>query len=438
MSESGQADLIIGSMVGGRYRLVRELGAGGMGTVYAADDARTGLQVALKVLASERSSGPEILERFRRETRAVTQIGHPNIVRALDAGILDARTGARVADPSLGRAFLVMELLDGEDLHARLRREERLRPAEGVAIMMQVAAGLGAAHAHGIVHRDLKPENVFLCRDGAVKVLDFGLAQVEGHAAAARVTAQNALLGTPEYMSPEQAAGNPVDARSDVYSLGCIMYELFTGHPPFTGRSFVAVLMAQLAEAPVPPHACTPPARIPAALEALILRALAKEPGARHPNMAALQAELSILDLDAAPVQPARGPDAPLLLVDHTTFDDGEEGPTTLYQPRLADLAPPPRAAPYAAPAMARPRPAAEAAPSPPAAALPAPSRPGAATSPPRRIVTAELAAQPDPLPRILDEIDPPHPRRLDLTVILALVLLAASLAGLAVWLLLR
>jgi serine/threonine-protein kinase len=550
VSSSHELDLSTGTCIAGRYQIERLLGAGGMGAVYGAIDLKKNERVAVKVLGVEPSSDIGRLERFRREARAVTQIGHPNIVRALDAGMIDPHTGDRMAGTisGAGRGFLVMELLEGEDLHARLRREFRLQPAAGVAIARQIAAGLAAAHAHGIVHRDLKPENVFLCRDGVVKVLDFGLAQVDNTPGVARVTAQNALLGTPEYMSPEQAAGNPVDARADVYALGCMLYEMFTGRPPFTGKSFVAVLMAQLAEAPVPPRACDPPARIPAPLESLILKALAKEADNRQPSMRALEAELADVDLDAAPAPATAGPAAagPLVLAEA----ESEEGPTRIYDGRaaLAPLRERARSASGSHPGLAEqpvltplpmrratgpvagagaqparrttgPIPGAGAQPArrttgpiPGAGAQPArrttgpvpgtgaePARrttgpvPGAGADPvrrttgsrpapttgpvrrttgsrpaetgaggvspelallmgtgsddsrtvpvpktPRGAVTSQLAAQPDPLPRILDEIDPPARHRFDAAKLVVAFLLVGAVAAVFVWLLLR
>jgi eukaryotic-like serine/threonine-protein kinase len=549
LSSPHELDLPTGTCIAGRYRIERLLGTGGMGAVYAAFDLRRNERVAVKVLGIEPSSDVGRLERFRREARAVTQIGHPNIVRALDAGMIDPHTGERMAGTMSGngRGFLVMELLEGDDLHARLRRESRLPTAVGVAIARQVAAGLAAAHAHGIVHRDLKPENVFLCRDGVVKVLDFGLAQVDRTAGAARVTAQNALLGTPEYMSPEQAAGNPVDARADVYALGCMLYEMFTGRPPFTGRSFVAVLMAQLAEAPVPPRACDPPARIPAPLEALILKALAKEADQRQPTMRALEAELADVDLDAAPAPAiaAAAAGGPLVLAEVEPEFEPEEGPTTIYSGRGPAALPSARARVASGPRPAlsetaghggspslpaaaspparlttRPLPRAAVGPARPTTgsrppAVPEPARritaalPGAAVGParpataplpataagPARRITAPLhrtasgsarrttdplpgladaegmspelalmtgqglsddahtapvpklpggptsrqrAAWPDPLPRILDQIDPPERHRLGAaTLVVAALLLGALVAGF-VWLLVR
>jgi len=319
--------------IAGRFRLERTVGSGGMGIVFQATDLRRGTPVAVKVLTLEASQDIARLERFRREARAVTQIGHPNIVRAIDAGMVDPYTGERMGGTlsGAGRGFLVMEYLDGEDLHTRLSRVGRLSPEEGVSIARQVASGLAAAHAHGIVHRDLKPENIFLCNNGLVKVLDFGLAQVDTLAPVSRVTAQNSLLGTPEYMSPEQAAGHPVDGRSDIYSLGCILYEMFTGRPPFTGKSFVAVLMAHLVEAPVPPHACDPPARIPQALENVILRALSKDPASRQTNMRALEAELAAIDLTSPAVEPDPGQVHAPLFLSNVIEDNLEEGPTTVF-----------------------------------------------------------------------------------------------------------
>jgi eukaryotic-like serine/threonine-protein kinase len=522
VSGSHELDLSTGTTIAGRYRIERLLGTGGMGAVYGAVDLKRNEHVAVKVLGTEQSSDVGRLERFRREARAVTQLGHPNIVRALDAGMVDPFTGDRMAGTISGggRGFIVMELLEGDDLHARMRRDGRLPPSVGVAIARQVAAGLAAAHAHGIVHRDLKPENVFLCRDGVVKVLDFGLAQMDQAPGVARVTAQNALLGTPEYMSPEQAAGNPVDARADVYALGCILYEMFTGRPPFTGKSFVAVLMAQLAEAPVPPHACDPPARIPKPLEALILKALAKEADNRQPSMQSLEAELARVDLAAAPAPAEVAETAgPLVLAQA----ESEEGPTKIYDGRGLFAPEPSRSAarpvttpapmrratgpipPAADPGAGPPRrttgsrPPATEAPRrttgsrPPATEAPrrtTGSRPPAteaprrttgsrppATEAPRRTtgsqppaapdggvspelallmghaddsatvpvpkttrgrVTREIAAHPDPLPRILDQIDPPARRRIDAAKLAVLLLLVGAAGAVFLWLLLR
>jgi serine/threonine-protein kinase len=445
---STYASLTLGSCIAGRYRLVRTLGTGGMGTVYAALDLRTGSQVAVKVLPPEASGDPARIERFRRETRAVSQLGHPNTIRAFDAGVLDPLSGQRLSggrltDPRAGRAFLVMELLEGEDLHARLRRQHRLSVAEGLAIVNQVAAGLAAAHAQGIVHRDLKPENIFLCHNGVVKVLDFGLAQVEGLANAGRVTAQNALLGTPEYMSPEQAGGHAVDARSDVYALGCMMYEMFTGRPPFTGKSFVAVLMAQLAEAPVPPHACTPPAHIPAALQAVILRMLAKEVDGRPQNMAALQAELAAVDPRGPRAEESSGAPSGPLLLPQLGGRFGEEDPTTLFRSGSGPLpAPPARpgsgAVPLTRGASGSARHSSSADRRPSAHDVPEASYREPTLPPSGRLLTQRMASQPDPLPGILEKISPARPRQLDTTIVIVMVLLAASLVGLAVWLLLR
>ncbi|HEY8432683.1 MAG TPA: serine/threonine-protein kinase, partial [Sandaracinaceae bacterium] len=237
-------DALVGRTLAGTYRIDALLGAGGMGAVYAATHVRTGRPYAVKVLLPEVAARPGALARFRREAEAIGALGHANIVAIHDFAESD------------GLAYLVMDRLEGEDLGARIERGP-LPLGEAIAIAGQIAAGLAAAHARGIVHRDLKPANVFLARQpGAPEravLLDFGLAKsVAPEGDLARLTASGVVLGTPQYMSPEQASGAPVDARTDLYSLATILYEMLAGAPPFSAPS-VPVLFAKLVSDPPPP-----------------------------------------------------------------------------------------------------------------------------------------------------------------------------------------
>ncbi|HJL17024.1 MAG TPA: HDOD domain-containing protein, partial [Sandaracinaceae bacterium LLY-WYZ-13_1] len=262
----------------GPYRVVTELGAGGMGTVWYAEHQQIGRRVAIKVLHDELARAPEPVARFLREARAVNAIRHPNIVDITDLGDED------------GLVYLVMELLEGETLGARLERDERLDVALAVEVIRQIASAVGAAHARRIVHRDLKPENVFLCGPDAtperVKVLDFGIAKLaHGPGTTERGrTRPGLVLGTPRYMSPEQCLGaRTVDHRSDQYSLGVVAYEMLTGAPPFDGESFGQLVVAHSTEPPVPPDRRV--AGLSAAIGRVICRALAKRPEDRFEDV---------------------------------------------------------------------------------------------------------------------------------------------------------
>ena len=217
-------ELDVGSEVDGRYRIIELIGEGGMGKVYLAEHVEIGKRVALKVLHPSYSRMPDLVERFRREARAASKIGHPNIVDVTDFGA--------TAD---GSVYFVMEYLEGVELGSVIEREGALDVARALRITGQICRALSAAHREGIIHRDLKPENIFLItRDGeadVVKVLDFGIAKTTEAEAARerRLTSPGMAMGTPEYMAPEQAAGRPADARTDIYSLGAIMYEMVTG-----------------------------------------------------------------------------------------------------------------------------------------------------------------------------------------------------------------
>ena len=254
-------------LVGGRYRLGPVIGRGGMATIHRAVDIRLDRAVAVKLLRPEVSRDPDLAQRFRREALAATVLRHPNIVACLD-------TGSDGDQP-----YLVMELIEGEDLAARLRRGGRLAPWTVARIGLDVARGLGVAHVRGIVHRDVKPGNILLAVDGRAMVTDFGIARlaVDAEAAVAGTT-----LGSVHYFSPEQARGVTTTPASDVYGLGLVVYEALTGQRAWSGDTTDAIALARVGAVPPSPRARVP--EIPAALEAIVLRALAPSAGDRYPN----------------------------------------------------------------------------------------------------------------------------------------------------------
>ncbi|MBX3470645.1 MAG: serine/threonine protein kinase [Planctomycetes bacterium] len=268
----------------GPYRVLRRLGAGGMGTVFLVDDPATGARRALKALPAGAPLDARL--RFRREGEAMARVDdHPAVVRVHSAGEAD------------GRAYLLMDAVTGGDLHARLARGP-LPPDEVLRLGRTLARGLAHVHARGVLHRDLKPHNVLFDEAGAPRLVDFGLAQV---AQAERLTATGTLLGTPAYMAPEQADARATDERTDVHGLGAVLYHALTGRPPFQGGSPVAVLAQVLEQEPAPPSSLVP--GVPPALEQVVLRALAKAPAARFASASALA---DALDAAAAGVAPPR------------------------------------------------------------------------------------------------------------------------------------
>ncbi|MCA9671058.1 MAG: serine/threonine protein kinase [Myxococcales bacterium] len=262
-------------MMIGEFRVERTIAEGGMGAIYAAIHPVISKRVAVKVLNKRFAQDPKAVGRFVLEARSVNQIGHHCIVDIFSIGELDD-----------GRNYLVMELLDGPALHQILPRVKRFRPGELVPVYEQLCDALMAAHEKGFVHRDLKPDNVIVLRRPPrpqIKILDFGIAKLRG--AATDSTSENTevgtVLGTPEYMSPEQCRGSDVDARTDIYALGVMLYELVTGRKPFTDPSPMRILTMQLRDQPIPPSRIAP---IPKALELVILRAMAKSPAERQSN----------------------------------------------------------------------------------------------------------------------------------------------------------
>jgi len=262
----------------GRYKIVSLLGAGGMGKVYRARDTELERDVAVKVLPDAASGDPAWLERFNREARALSRLSHPNILEIFDAGSHD------------GVRYVVTELLEGRTLRDQLEHG-RLPLRKAIAIGDAIARGLGAAHAHGVVHRDVKPENVLLTSDGRVKVLDFGIASLQEPepapitvTEAKTVTSAGSLLGTIGYMAPEQARGEPADARSDVFAVGCVLYEMLTGRAPFQRTTPAETLAALLHEDPEPLRTLAPD--LHSSLSRVVMRCLEKEPGERFQSAA--------------------------------------------------------------------------------------------------------------------------------------------------------
>ncbi|HZO77190.1 MAG TPA: protein kinase [Solirubrobacteraceae bacterium] len=282
---------LVGTRLGGRYRLEARIGQGGMSTVYRALDETLQRRVAVKLMNREVVSDSAQLERFRREARAVAQLNHPHIVGVIDAG------------EDEGRPYIVFEYVEGETLKERIRRGGRLPIPEAVAYAIEIARALGAAHARHIVHRDVKPQNVLIDEEGSCKVTDFGIARTldeEG------LTADGRVLGTTDYVSPEQALGQPVTGQSDLYSLGVVLYEMLTGQVPFRGESQVAVAMKHVRDSL--PDAQTKRPEISAALAAVIDRATAKRVQDRYANDAELIADLEdVLAIETARTGDTRG-----------------------------------------------------------------------------------------------------------------------------------
>src|ERR1700733_3752915 len=275
---------ILGTTLSGRYRLEARIGAGGMSTVYRALDETLQRQGAIKLLNREGASDSDQLERFRREARAVAQLSHPHIVGVIDAG------------EDENRPYIVFEYVEGETLKDRIRRMGRLPISEGVAYAIEIARALGAAHARHIVHRDVKPQNVLVDEEGSAKVTDFGIARTldeEG------LTADGRVLGTTDYVSPEQALGRHVTGQSDLYSVGVVLYEMLTGEVPFKGENQIAVAMKHVREE-LPDVQIRRP-EVSAALASVIEAATAKRESDRYADDAEMIADLEdVLELETA------------------------------------------------------------------------------------------------------------------------------------------
>ena len=279
----------IGSVLGGRYRLVELLGQGGMATIYRARDAQLDRDVAVKLIRKEFGQDPDFLSRFRDEARAAASLNHPNIVSVFDFG------------EDADGPYLVMELIDGQDLTSILRENGALPPRQAARVAAEVAKALQAAHVRGIVHRDIKPSNILVGRDGRVKVADFGIARALTEA---QVTVPGVTMGSVHYFSPEQARGEAATPPSDIYALGIVLYESLTGQRPFTGDGAAAVALARLSTTPTWPSALKP--GIAPELDAIVQRAMALDPQQRYASAAAMGSALEgWLSDPAAPVAAA-------------------------------------------------------------------------------------------------------------------------------------
>ena len=280
---------------GGRYTIERTIGAGGMAVVYRAHDEELDRDVAIKVLADHHASDPEFRQRFLREARLAAPLSHPNIVSVYDAGEVD------------GSPYIVMELVEGTTLAAELKRRNRLPPAEAIDLGVQACAGLQHAHAGGLVHRDVKPQNLLLGEEGVLKIADFGIARaIEG----TQLTLAGTILGTAAYLSPEQAAGEPVTPAADLYSLGAVLYEAIGGRPPFDFET-LAQLAAQHRDGTVESLRELAP-ETPSELDDLVRGCLAREPAARPDSAASLGHALAALSPEPLTVPlPGGPPDRP-------------------------------------------------------------------------------------------------------------------------------
>ncbi|MEX2212432.1 MAG: Stk1 family PASTA domain-containing Ser/Thr kinase [Gaiellaceae bacterium] len=269
------SDTLIDTLFDGRYRIVKKLGAGGMATVYLAEDQELGRRVAIKILNERHANDDQFVERFRREAKNAAGLSHANIVSIFDRGEAE------------GTYYIAMEHLQGRNLKELIAARGPAPVPIAVEITRHVLAALGHAHKNGIVHRDIKPHNIMVDEDRRVKVTDFGIAR----AGASQMTEAGSIVGTAQYLSPEQARGSGVDQRSDLYSVGVVLYELLTGKVPFTGESPVEIAMKHLSETPPPPSELKE--GLPEELDLVVMRALAKDPARRYQSAAEMDADLA-------------------------------------------------------------------------------------------------------------------------------------------------
>src|SRR5215813_5035275 len=269
------SDTLIGTVFDGRYRIIRKLGAGGMADVYLAEDQELGRQVAIKILNDRHAADDSFIERFRREAKNAAGLSHPNIVSIYDRGEAE------------GTYYIAMEFLDGRSLKELIVGRGPAPIKTAIDYARQILAAVGFAHKHGIVHRDIKPHNVLVGPEGRLKVTDFGIAR----SGASQMTEVGSIIGTAQYLSPEQARGAPVDQTSDLYSVGVVLYEMLTGQVPFTGDTPLEIAMKHLSEVPKPPSELRPD--VPHDLDSVVLRALAKDPADRYESAEEMDADLA-------------------------------------------------------------------------------------------------------------------------------------------------
>src|SRR3954470_19656222 len=268
-------DSLIDQVFHGRYKVVRKLGTGGMANVYLAEDQELGRQVAIKVLDERHSQDAHGLERFQREAKSAAGLSHPNIVSIYDRGISD------------GTYYIAMEYLEGRTLKELLVARGPTPIQVAIDYARQILAALGFAHRNGVVHRDIKPHNISVAQDGRLKVMDFGIAL----AGASQMTQTGSIIGTAQYLSPEQAKGVPTSPASDIYSVGIVLYEMLTGTVPFGGDTPLEVAMKHLSAIPEPPSAKRPD--LPHELDSIVLRALAKRPEDRYQSAEEMDVDLA-------------------------------------------------------------------------------------------------------------------------------------------------
>ena len=312
--------------LGGRYQLGKVIGRGGMAQVRQATDSRLGREVAVKQLRLDLASDSLFQARFRREAQSAAGLNHPNIVSVYDTGEETDPSGVMVP-------YIVMELVEGRTLRDILREHLPILPQRALEMTQGVLDALSYSHKSGIVHRDIKPANVMLTQSGLVKVMDFGIARAVADTSAT-MTQTAAVIGTAQYLSPEQARGETVDARSDIYSAGCLLYELLVGRPPFQGDSPVSVAYQHVRERPVPPSQLDP--EVTSAMDAVVLKALAKNPDDRYPDAEAMRDDVTRI-LEGRPV--LAGP--PLAAPGVTSANQPTEVMATIAAPAVADELPP-------------------------------------------------------------------------------------------------
>ncbi|MFI6446386.1 protein kinase [Kitasatospora sp. NPDC050543] len=339
--ERGERCQVIGRALNGRYELVETIGVGGMATVWRGVDRVLGRPVAVKVLNGGLADDPRFAERFSREAQHAAMLAHPRIVMVFDSGV------------DQGSPYIVMELVQGRPLSALLAEWRELPVERAVGIGAAVCEALEVAHGAGLVHRDIKPGNIMITDDGGVKVVDFGIARV--NASGSRLTQTASVVGTAAYLSPEQATAAAVDARADLYAVGCVLVEMLTGEPPFLAEAPVAIAFKHVSEQPEPPSARRH--GIPPALDAAVLRLLAKDPSDRPADAAAARAELlatvpspAVTDrtaelLGAAPAGPGQPTQAPPPFADHL-FADGSAARRPLADQQRTTVLPAQRVAP--------------------------------------------------------------------------------------------
>ena len=306
------ADSYLGRDIAGQFRVVEKIGSGGMGAVYKAEQPEMRRFVAIKILHTRYLSRQDLVTRFKREARAMSHLSHPNTARVFLYGQLDD-----------GACYFVMEYLEGKNLAQAVRADGPMDPTRAIHIMVQACGALDEAHRGGIIHRDLKPENIFLTSQGGIldfpKVLDFGLAKVserQMRPGSLILTQEGMVFGTPEFMSPEQARGETLDGRSDIYSLGVILYELLTGKLPFDAGQPMEYIQKHIKVPPIPLSERAPDKAFPPGLEEVLMRALAKRPEERFASAAEMAEALSDVArgrADAAqawssPIPPAPAP----------------------------------------------------------------------------------------------------------------------------------